>query len=557
MALRPYQTEAFNNIISELGRVRATLLVLATGLGKTVCFSAVARRYIAAGSRVLVIAHRGELLEQAANVLRRFGLLVAVEQGAHRVDPHRLPDVTIASVQTLRGKRLARFRPDSFALVIVDESHHSVATTYRAIIDHFATAKVLGVTATPGRTDEVGLRNAFDSVAYRMEIGAGIAAGWLAPIELRTMVVDSLDLSRVRSVAGELHAGELADELTRDSVLHEIASPLADLYGGRQTLVFTAGVAQAHALSDVLCGHGVRAAAVDGRMSKDDRDRVIGDYRAGRLQMVCNAMVLTEGFDAPETACIALVRPTRSRSLLTQMIGRGTRTAPGKTSCLVLDFVAGRAASMRLAAPADALAGTELPESISARVRAMSGVEATDLGALIESACKAEQEAAEAARAAQATRVHDRDESARLVRTIGVAYAAHIVPVAQLLAAMSETEYDPMNGDEPIFRLARRARDACSSSEAQRTALEKAGFVLPQRLSAHDADRLFRVLADRRRQGLCSIRQARQLRRHGLRDDVTFDVAREALDAIAANGWRPPSRLYHDERFIKAHTAEP
>ena len=219
MQLRPYQDEAVAAIARELERVRATLLVLATGLGKTVTFAAVARGVVDAGGRVLVVAHRGELLDQAAATLRAFNLRVGLEKGAERLDPAELPDVVVASVQTLRGARLEAYAPDAFRLIVIDEAHHATAQSYRNVLEHFGPAKVLGVTATPDRTDGVGLGNVFDSVAYGFELRAGIKSGFLAPLKLRSVVVDALDLSSVRTLAGELRPDELEHELTRDRVL--------------------------------------------------------------------------------------------------------------------------------------------------------------------------------------------------------------------------------------------------------------------------------------------------------------------------------------------------
>ena len=185
MELREYQREAVAAIGREHESVRTTLLVLATGLGKTVTFAAVARGVVDADGRVLVVAHRGELLDQAATTLTAFGLRVGIEQAHNRVDRAEMPDVVIASVQTLRGARLESFAPDAFRLVVIDEAHHATAESYRKVLEHFAPAKVLGVTATPDRTDGVDLRNVFDSVADTYELRAGITSGFLAPLKLR------------------------------------------------------------------------------------------------------------------------------------------------------------------------------------------------------------------------------------------------------------------------------------------------------------------------------------------------------------------------------------
>ena len=535
MELRPYQLEARDRILAELGEVWSTLLVLATGLGKTVVLSAVALAYVALGHRVLVVAHRKELLEQLALTLRRFGLTVGIERAEQRVDPAALPDVVVASIQTMQGRRLASFPPDAFALVVIDEAHHAVAKTYRTMLDYFSGARVLGVTATPDRADGVGLRHGFASEAYRMELGDGIKAGWLAPLEVRTVMVEHADISRVRTVAGELVAAEVEQALVNEQALDEVATPLAELAGGRQTLAFVAGVKQAHELARVLREYGVKAAAVDGSMSSKERATVLADYRDKRVQVVCNAMLLTEGYDCPETSCIALVRPTRARGLLVQMIGRGTRLAEGKASCLVLDFVPGRTGSIRLAAPADALAGVDIPAPLLARVRKLSEGQTGELGALMVQA-QAELDAEKEAALEQARQIA-RDRR-RLVQEMGVVYAAPRVDVHQLLEAVYEPDKRALWPEK-------------SASPSQLEALRKAGFEVPESLSSRQAHALFEVLAQRRAAGLCTLKQARRLRSYGLRDDVTFELASKALDVIARNGWQPPMWLLRDPRFVR------
>jgi superfamily II DNA or RNA helicase len=536
LELRPYQLEAVEAIRTALTRHRSTLLVLATGLGKTVTFGEVARRVAARGRRTLVLAHRGELLEQAAGTLRRFELDVAIEQGERRVDPAALPSVVVASVQTLKGKRLATYAPDAFGLIVIDEAHHATATSYRAVLDHFAAAKVLGVTATPDRGDSVGLRRVFESVAYRVDLAQGIADGWLAPLELRTVVVDSLDISSVRTTAGDFAAGQLEAELMRDGVLHEVAAPLAELSAGRQTIAFVAGVQQAHALASVLGGYGVAAAAVDGSMSPQGRASVLQDFRSGRVRVVANAMLWTEGFDAPETECVALVRPTRSRSLLVQMIGRGTRLAEGKGSCLILDFVPGTVASVRLAGPADALADGEVSAYAAARVRELSrgGASLTDV---------LERARAEDAQAHAAELEAERQkmvEARRLVQQVGVIYAAPRMDMATLLSCIDDAP-DSLG-----------SRDCAQATPGEIAHLREAGFKVPDMVTRTAAHALIRVVAQRRAEGLCTVKQAKRLRNYGLRDDLSFHDAREALDAIAANGWKPPVHLYRDPRFVAA-----
>jgi superfamily II DNA or RNA helicase len=537
LQLRPYQVEARDRILAELARTRSTLLVLATGLGKTVVFAAVAQHFASQGHRVLVLAHRAELLDQAAAALRRFGLTVGVEQGERRAGGD--VQVVVASVQSLRGKRLARLERGAFGLVVVDESHHAVAATYRAVVAHFTLAKILGATATPDRTDTIALGNVFESVAYRMELGAGIRDGWLSRLEVRLVVIDA-DISRVSTARGDLVPGELEKTMLGQQTVHEVAAPLAELAAGRQTLAFVAGVRHAYALAAALREYGACAAALDGGMSREERAKVLADYRAKRVSIVCSAMILTEGFDSPETACVALVRPTRSRALLTQMIGRGTRLAEGKRTCLVLSFEPRQIGSIRLAAPADALAGTDIPDALLARVRRLSQGRSTELEALIQQARQEEQAEREAAVERERTIVRER---VRLVREVGVIYAAPRIDVQRLLEAVA-----PANDNGDHDAGARRSGPLAAPDQVAR--LREAGFDVSSDLRAADALVLLDVLRRRRAEGLCTLKQARVLRRHGLRDDMAFRDACVAMDAIAANSWRPPAWLYRDRRFV-------
>jgi len=497
MELRPYQLEAVAAISAEHARVRATLLQLATGLGKTAVASAVARDFAAKGGRTLWLAHRSELLEQAAATLRKLGLTAGIEQAARSVGPLERPDVIVASVQTLQRSRLTAYARDAFALVVVDECAHATADSYRAILDYFGPAKVLGVTATPDRGDGVGLRTVFETVAYRYELRDGIKAGWLAPLEIREVEVTSLDLSRVKVRAGDLAADELEAELLRDGVLHEIAGPLAELAAGRQCLAFTVGVAQAHALADVLRARGVAAAAIDGSMSAAARAAVLTDYRAKRVNVVTNAQVLTEGFDDPETSCVALIRPTGHRSLIVQMVGRGTRVAPGKSSCLVLDFRPGRMSRMRLASPRDALGGEDLLEPESKQTKAQRK-EAEHLIAELE--------------------------RRRWIREVGVEFAAPFIDVDELLQAIGSPDGGP------------------NATPRQLVALRGLGFDVMPDLTRSQASALFGVLEQRRAAGLCSVKQARTLKRLGFdAHDFTTAQASRVLDAMAAARWRMPT----------------
>lgn len=523
MELRSYQRDARAAILRELDDVRATLLVLATGLGKTVVFSSIAREFVDRGGRVLVLAHRKELLEQASTTFGRFGLVASIEQGEWRASLDA--QIIVASVPSLQGKRLERYPVDAFTLIVIDEAHHARAKTYETIVRYFAGAKVLGVTATPDRGDGLGLGPIFDSCAYRMEIGPGIRAGYLSPIDLRSIVVEGLDLSAVHTRAGELNQSELGALLEDDKALLGVADPLAKEATGRQTICFTASVKQAHAIAKLLELRGAKAAAVDGKTPDDERARVIGGYKAGEIQIVCNAMLLTEGFDSPATSCIALARPTGTRSLIAQMIGRGTRLAAGKASCLVLDFVPERTARIRLAAPADVLAGAELPAHIAERVAQLSMETGGDLFDLI---AQAEREHAEMLAEEEKQHARARGKRRTYLKRVGIAYAAHVIPLDELLGEVCPAEFGDLE-----------------ATDAQVDMLEKMGYVRKEviGISRRQVKVLVKVVETRRQRGMCSLKQARLLQRMGFRGDLSFPEAKYVLDICAQNGWQAPPHL--------------
>lgn len=310
--LRDYQERAVEAVFREWGSGRhRTLLVQATGTGKTVVFGEVVRRVAEGGGRSLVIAHRGELLDQAADKISRMtGLTCSVER-ADQTSVGTWNRVTVGSVQTLmREDRLRRLPPDRFACVVVDEAHHAVSDSYRRVLDHFSGAEVLGVTATADRADRRDLGEVFDSIAFEYDLAQAVHDGWLCPIEAQTLPL-SVDISGVSTQAGDYAAGQLGDAL--DPYLDAIADQMADVCRERRTVVFLPLVRTARAFAERLRARGLAACEVDGQ--SEDRDEVLADFQAGRYQVMCNSMLLTEGWDCPAVDCVVVLRPTRSRSL--------------------------------------------------------------------------------------------------------------------------------------------------------------------------------------------------------------------------------------------------
>ena len=277
IALRPYQQEARQAVENQWAEGnRRTLLVLPTGCGKTIVFAKIAEDCVREGRRVLILAHREELLEQAADkILKSTGLVSAVEKAAETgIDSWYR--ITVGSLQTLmQEKRLARFSPDHFGAVIIDEAHHCLSDSYQKVLGHFDSANVLGVTATPDRGDMRNLGSYFDSVAYEYSLPRAIREGYLAPIKALTVPL-KLDLTGVGVSRGDFQAGDLDDAL--DPYLHQIADEMARTCRERKTVVFLPLVKTSQKFRDILCERGFRAAEVNGKSK--DRARILAQFYA-------------------------------------------------------------------------------------------------------------------------------------------------------------------------------------------------------------------------------------------------------------------------------------
>lgn len=336
MELRPYQQAAREAIEAQWGAgVKRTLLVLPTGCGKTIVFAKVTEDVVKHGSRVLILAHRGELLEQAADKLLSVTGLPSVLEKAESSSLGAMAPVTVGSVQTLmRESRLNKFEPDHFNHIIVDEAHHVLSDGYQRILNHFAPANVLGVTATPDRGDMRNLGSYFESLAYEYTLPEAIREGYLCPIKALTIPL-KIDMRSVGVSQGDFKAGDIGNAL--DPYLEQIADEMVTACKDRKTVVFLPLISTSQKFRDILKDRGFRAAEVNGE--SDDRKEVLEAFDRGEYDVLCNSMLLTEGWDCPSVDCIVVLRPTKVRSLYCQMVGRGTRLSPGKKDLLLLDFL--------------------------------------------------------------------------------------------------------------------------------------------------------------------------------------------------------------------------
>ena len=336
MDLRPYQIEAKQAVQAEWAKGnRKTLLVLPTGTGKTIIFSKLTEDCVRDGERVLILAHRGELLDQAADKMAKAtGLGCAVEK-AEDTCLDSWFRVVVGSVQSLmRETRLARFPVDYFNTIIVDEAHHCLADSYQRVLNYFDQAKVLGVTATPDRGDMRNLGQYFESLAYEYTLPRAIKDGYLCKIKAQTIPL-KLDITSVGTQAGDYKAGDLGTAL--DPYLHQIADEMTKYCADRKTVVFLPLIKTSQKFRDILESQGFRAAEVNG--DSKDRAEILASFEAGQYDVLCNSMLLTEGWDCPAVDCIVVLRPTKIRSLYAQMVGRGTRLFPDKDHLLLLDFL--------------------------------------------------------------------------------------------------------------------------------------------------------------------------------------------------------------------------
>jgi hypothetical protein len=318
LALRPYQEECLA-AVAERGTGR-WLVQMATGLGKTVVFSRIQRR-----GRMLILSHREELVRQP---VKYFRVPVGIEMAGHKSSARH--DVVSASVQTLAG-RLARFAPEEFDTVVVDEAHHAAASTYKKILEYFRPRVLLGFTATPNRGDGVRLDDVFDAIVFQRDLRWGIEQGWLAPIECLRVNI-GYDLSGIKSRMGDYAAGELEKAVNIEGANRAVADSYLEHAIG-PTLVFGVTVEHCKALARLIPG----AVVVDA--GTKNRAEIFRDFTAGRIPCLVNCMIATEGTDLPTVRTVMMVRPTQSVALYTQMVGRGTRLAEGKDKCRLIDCV--------------------------------------------------------------------------------------------------------------------------------------------------------------------------------------------------------------------------
>ena len=333
---RKYQIEAREAVIKEWNKGNEkTLLVLPTGCGKTIVFTDLLQTVLKAGQRALVLAHTGELLDQAIDKIEKFSDLGTSLEKASSTAVGSDKPIVVGSIQTMcRDNRLEQYPENYFQYIIVDEAHHSLSPSCQKILGHFKKAKVLGVTATPNRGDQKKLEDYYQSKAYEYEFKQAIKDKFLCPIRVETVSAE-IDISNVKMQNGDFAAKDIGETL--DDYLSNIANVIKNKCADRKTVVFLPLVSTSQKFCEILNKIGVSATEINGKSI--NREEILKDFKDGKYKVICNAMLLTEGWDCPEVDCIVVLRPTRSDSLYRQMCGRGCRLAPGKKDLLLLDFL--------------------------------------------------------------------------------------------------------------------------------------------------------------------------------------------------------------------------
>ena len=513
MTLRPYQEAARDAVIKEWDSgTLQTLAVLPTGTGKTIVFSAITEEEVRHGRRVLILAHRAELLQQAADKLARStGLKCAVEK-AEENSLNSWFRVTVGSVQTLcRPQRLAKFSEDYFGTIIVDEAHHALSDSYQTILNHFPAARVLGVTATPERGDHRNLGAYFKSLSYEYTLPEAIKGGYLCKIRAQTIPLQ-LDITNVGISAGDYAAGQVGSALA--PYLGQIATEISQVCTRRKTVVFLPLVATSQKFCRILQERGISAAEVNG--DSEDREQILKDFDDGKYQVLCNSMLLTEGWDCPSVSCVVVLRPTKMRGLYCQMIGRGTRICEGKDDLLLLDFL-WLTSRHDLCRPACLICKDEtVAAKMTENMEDGKAVDLEEAEAQAENDVVAEREAALAAELAAM-----RKRKRKLVDPLQYAIS---------IQSSSLADFQPILGD------------VNKPSDKQLKALEKFGIFGDEINTAGEADAILSVLSNRAFEGLTTPKQIRFLESRGFRHVGTwpFEAAKKLIDRIAVNNWKIP-----------------
>lgn len=517
MELREYQKSAVRAIIGEWDSgIDKTLLVLPTGTGKTIVFSNVIGEMNMRGKMGLVLAHREELLAQAADKLARVTGLECAREKAEDTALGAWSRVTVGSVQTLmRQNRLERFPKTYYDYIIIDEAHHALSDSYRRILAYFDAAKVLGVTATPDRGDMRDLGEVFESKAYEYYLPQAIKDGYLCKIKALTLPLQ-IDLAGVGVQAGDFKASDIDGAI--GPYLSAIAKEMKQHCQKRKTVVFLPLVATSRKFRDMLEAEGFRAGEVNGE--SEDRKEVLQAFHDGKFDVLCNSMLLTEGWDEPAVDCIVCLRPTKVRSLYAQIVGRGTRISPGKDNLLLLDFL-WHTERHDLCRPASLICqNQDLADEVTKILAEERNAAGMDLEEAVAEGENSAQEKRESALAKELARLKARKKE--LVDPIRL---------ESLFKDEGLKNYEP-----------RLIADMAPPTMEQIKRLEFFNVYAPEVKTKGKAARLLETLEARSRNGLSSTKEVNRLSIFGFKEVEKWRHidAHKMINRLAMNNWRIP-----------------
>ena len=517
--LRPYQAEAVRNVLESWeDGVDRTLLILPTGTGKTVVFCKIGEEALRHGGRVLILAHRAELLEQAQD---KFESVTGIRPELEKAESTTIDswcNIVVGSVQSFNEKRLAKFSQDDFTHIIVDEAHHTLAASYMRVLNYF-NAKVLGVTATADRGDKRNLGEFYKTVSYEMTLSKAIIDGWLCRIRALTLPV-RMTVSRTQS--GDYTLNDCASAIT--PYLEDIADQLKENESDRKTVAFLPLIATSQLFRDLCRARGLDAREVNGE-SDDRAETLEWFHNAGPGSVLCNSMLLTEGWDEPSADCVCVLRPTKIRSLYVQMVGRGTRLFPGKKDVLLLDFL-WMSEKHDLVRPCHLVAKNP---DLAERISEIMAEETQEEGG---------RDLLEAEEAAESTAREEREEALRKELEKQRKRQRQLVDPLQFEYSIDKAATAFVPDETQLWQLA-------PVTDAQKAALEKAGIFPDEITCMGHASRILDILKKRRAEDMTTPRQIRCLEKYGFRDVGTwkFDQAKTLIDRIAGNSWRVPAAI--------------
>lgn len=334
-ALRDYQLKSLDDVGRAFDQgIKRVILVLATGAGKTVVAAEKIRRFVANYKSVLFLVHRRKLVSQCSKKLVEFGIDHGIIMAG--VPKSFTPDVQVASIQTLISRlKNPKYPKSIFNLIIIDEAHHAVAKSYTDVLDHFPGANILGLSATPARTDGVGLGELFNVIVEGPTIGELTEQGHLVPVEYYAPTTP--DLTGIKTIAGDYAKDQLAERMDKPKLIGDVVENWARICPDRATIVFASSVPHSIHIRDAFRDAGVNAEHIDGETPEADRDRIIAEVESGVVRVLTNCMVFTEGTDIPILSCAILVNPSKSIVKYLQTAGRVLRPYPGKENAILID----------------------------------------------------------------------------------------------------------------------------------------------------------------------------------------------------------------------------